>query len=107
VNLSFASKNSTLKVAAIVAMLVAPMVSHAAFSLPVVTGVGCDILNWMKGELAVIIFLIVAVVTIVVGMFARMDWSKILGAVVLYGILQGLATILLSSGAITLPSCFS
>jgi type IV secretory pathway VirB2 component (pilin) len=69
--------------------------------------VGCDILNWMKGELAVIIFLIVAVVTIVVGMFARMDWSKILGAVVLYGILQGLATILLSSGAITLPSCFS
>jgi len=26
--------------------------------------------------------------------------------VILYGILQGLAAILLSSGAITLPSCF-
>jgi type IV secretory pathway VirB2 component (pilin) len=102
-----ATRSSFLKAFALAALLAAPMASHAAFSLPVVTGLGCDILAWMKGELAIIVFLAVTVVTIVVGMFARMDWTKILGVVILYGILQGLATILLSSGAITLPSCFS
>lgn len=93
-------------VIALLVLALIPNVSFAAFTLPIVDGIGCDIVNWMKGELAVLVFLIVCVVTIVIGMFARMDWSRILAVVILYGILQGLAAILLSSGAITLPSCF-
>lgn len=58
------------------------------------SGIGCTIVTWMKGPLAILIFVLVAVVTIIVGMFAKMDWTKILSIVVLFGILQGLATIL-------------
>ena len=93
------------------ALLLLPAVSHAAagsgFSLPFITGIGCDIVKWMKGELAVIVFVLVAVATFVVGLFAKMDWTKILSVVVIYGILQGLIGILLSTNTIQVPSCFS
>jgi hypothetical protein len=49
----------------------------------------------------------VAVATLVIGQFARMDWTKILSLVVIYGILQGLASILLSTNTIQVPSCFT
>ena len=94
---------------AAVILLVLPSLSFAAggFSLPFISGIGCDIVNWMKSELAIIIFLLVAVATFVIGLFAKMDWTKVLSIVVIYGILQGLATILLSTGTVQVPSCFS
>ena len=90
-------------------LLLMPAVSYAAtgFSLPFITGIGCDVVKWMKGELAVIVFLLVAVATFVVGLFAKMDWTKILSIVVIYGILQGMVSILLSTNTIQVPSCFS
>lgn len=87
-------------------LLAVPTAAFAQFSLPIIDGIGCDIVNWMKGPLAIIVFLLVVVATIVIGLFARMDWTKILSVIVLYGVLQGLATILLSSGQINLPACF-
>lgn len=87
-------------------LLALPTAAFAQFSLPIIDGIGCDIVNWMKGPLAIIVFLLVVVATIVIGLFARMDWTKILSVIVLYGVLQGLATILLSSGQINLPACF-
>jgi type IV secretory pathway VirB2 component (pilin) len=74
------------------------------FNLPIISTIGCKIVSWMQGPLSIVIFLLVAVSTIVIGMFAKMDWSKILSIVVLYGILQGLFSIVSSMGAIPLPS---
>lgn len=92
-------------------LLLVPAISYAqsggGFSLPFITGIGCDVVKWMKGELAIIIFLLVAVATFVIGLFSKMDWTKVLSIVVIYGILQGLASILLTTGTIKVPSCFS
>lgn len=89
-------------------LILLPQAAAAAgFSLPFITGIGCDVVRWMKGELAIIIFLLVSVATFVVGLFAKMDWTRILSIVVVYGILQGLASILLSTNTIQVPSCFS
>lgn len=77
------------------ALLALPVFAQSGFdALTGSSGIGCTIVTWMKGPLAILIFVMVAVVTIVVGMFAKMDWTKILSIVVLFGILQGLATIL-------------
>lgn len=94
-----------LKAAAAAALATMPALSFAAFTLPMISGFGCEIVNWMKGELAIIIFLVVAVSTIIIGMFAKMDWTKILSIVILFGILQGLA----AAGAsyFQFPSCFN
>jgi type IV secretory pathway VirB2 component (pilin) len=90
------------------ALVLVPFTAEAAgFSLPFITGIGCDVVRWMKGELAIIVFLLVSVATFVVGLFARMDWTRILSIVVIYGILQGLASILLSTNTVQVPSCFS
>lgn len=68
--------------------------AHAGtFSLPSLTSFVCTLLEWMTGELALGVFLIVVVITFVIGFFAKMDWTKILAVIVLYGILQGLANL--------------
>lgn len=100
-------KKEVLKTLAVAAIGGIPLVASAAISFPAIDGIGCDIVNWMKGPLAIIVFLIVAVVTFVVGMFAKMDWTKILTIVILYGVIQGLAGLATSSGFISLPSCFT
>lgn len=100
-------KKELLKTLAVAAIGGVPLVASAAISFPAIDGIGCDIVNWMKGPLAIIVFLIVTVVTIVVGMFAKMDWTKILTIVILYGVIQGLGGVATSSGYISLPSCFT
>lgn len=100
-------KKEALKTLAVASLGAVPLVASAAISFPAIDGIGCDIVNWMKGPLAIIVFLIVAVVTFVVGMFAKMDWTKILTIVILYGVVQGLAGLATSSGFISLPSCFT
>lgn len=95
------------KSAALIAFASLPMTASAQFALPIVDGVGCDVVNWMRGPLAILVFLIVAVATFVIGLFAKMDWTKILTVVIIYGVLQGLAGLLLANGAIELPACFT
>lgn len=79
----------------------------AAMSLPFIDGIGCNVANWLKGPLAIIVFVIVFIVTLVVGMFAKMDWGKIISVVVIYGLIQGFVSIMLSTGGIQLPGCIS
>lgn len=102
-------KNSSFAKAVLLmaAFLLLPQEVFAqSVQLPMITNIGCKIVSWMQGPLAIVVFLVVAVATIVIGMFAKMDWAKILTVVVLYGILQGLGSFLLSAGFINLPpSC--
>jgi type IV secretory pathway VirB2 component (pilin) len=104
----YANVSRIIVVAAMLLLL--PTMSFAqttGFSLPFITGIGCDIVRWMKGELAVMIFVIVAIATFLIGLFAKMDWTKILSIVIIYGLLQGLIGILLSTNTIQVPSCFN
>lgn len=69
--------------------------AHAAdFGVDGFKELGCDVIAWMMGDLATIIFFIVVILTIVVGFFAKMDWSKILSIIILMGILKGVPTML-------------
>lgn len=74
------------------------------FSLPGFASLGCKIIQWLTGELSVYIFFIVVVCTLLIGFFAKMDWTKILGVIVLMGLLKGLVSLMTGTGFITLPT---
>jgi type IV secretory pathway VirB2 component (pilin) len=76
------------------------------FSLPGFSDLGCKVINWLTGELSVMIFFIIVIVTLLVGFFAKMDWTKILGVIVFFGLLQG-ATKLFSGFITTSISCLA
>lgn len=79
--------------------------AHAALSLPVISGMGCDVFNFFTGELAVWAFILIFAGTLVIGLMARVDFAKLISAVVIFGILQGLGGWLTSSGKISTPAC--
>lgn len=59
------------------------------FSVPGLKALACSIIKWMTGELAVIIFFVVGVATLLVGMMMKMDWAKIVALIVMFGLVQG------------------
>ena len=67
------------------------------FDIPFITGFGCEVIKWMKGPLAIMIFVIVVVATLVIGLMAKMDWSRIISVCVVFGIIIGLGKILANS----------
>lgn len=79
----------------------------AGLSIPFIDGVGCQVANWMKGPLAILVFIVVVISTLVIGLITKMDWGKIISIAIIFGIIQGLVSILLSTGNIQLPSCLA
>lgn len=75
--------------------------SAGGFTLPGFKELGCKVILWLTSELSIMIFFIVVIVTLIVGFFAKMDWTKILGVIVLLGLLKG--TAMLFAGFVTLP----
>jgi type IV secretion system protein TrbC len=67
------------------------------FSVPFINEFGCNIVAWMKGPLAILIFIIVCVATLVIGMIAKMDWARIIQVCVLFGIVIAIGSILSNS----------
>lgn len=84
------------------AMLAGP--AHAqygqGFDVPFITEFGCKVVQWMKGPLAVIVFIMVVVASLVIGMIAKMDWGKLIAVTVIFGVLTGLGGILANSSSI-------
>lgn len=78
-----------------------------SLNIPFIDGVGCQVANWMKGPLAILIFIVVCIATLVIGLITKMDWGRMISVAIVFGIIQGLVTILLSTGSITLPSCLA
>lgn len=74
--------------------------SGSGFQVPFVQDFGCSVVQWLKGPLAILIFVIVVVVTLVMGMIAKMDWGRIISICIIFGILIGLGSILSSSNYI-------
>lgn len=76
-------------------LLLIPHPAHAqSFNVPFLTEFGCEVVRWMRGPLAVLIFIIVVVATFVIGMIAKMDWSRVITIAILFGIVTGLGAIL-------------
>lgn len=78
-----------------------------AFDVPFISGMGCSVANWMKGPLAIMIFVIVCIATLVVGLITKMDWGRMITVAVVFGIIQGFVSLLLSSGRVQLPGCLA
>lgn len=81
-----------LLVLAVLALM--PGAAHAqsnGFSVPFIQDFGCSVVRWMKGPLAILIFVIVIFATLVIGMIAKMDWAKIISVAVIFGIISALA----------------
>jgi len=81
------------------ALLPVPAVA-ADISVPFIQDFGCSVVKWLKGPLAILIFVIVCVVTFVFGMITKMDWGRIITVCILFGVLIGMGSILSSSSYI-------
>jgi type IV secretory pathway VirB2 component (pilin) len=95
----------TLMTAAMVAALlmalpIDAMAQAQGFDIPFITQFGCSVVKWMKGPLAILIFVVVVVATLVIGMIAKMDWSRIISVCVVFGIILGLGGILAGSSMV-------
>jgi len=90
----------TLMIATLVAALLAMMPIEAmaqSFDIPFISQFGCSVVRWMKGPLAILIFVVVVVATLVIGMISKMDWSRIISVCVVFGIIIGLGGVLANS----------
>lgn len=81
--------------------MLTPASAHAAsIDVPFLTDFGCSVVQWLKGPLAILIFIMVCVATLVVGMITKMDWARIITVCVIFGVVIGLGAILSSSSYI-------
>lgn len=90
----------TALTATLVAALLAVMPIDAMaqnFDIPFITQFGCSVVKWMKGPLAILIFVVVVIATLVIGMISKMDWSRIISVCVVFGIIIGLGGVLANS----------
>lgn len=53
---------------------------------------GCSIYNFLTGPLAVWAFILVVVGTLLVGLVAKIDFSKIIVVIVIFALIQGIGT---------------
>lgn len=60
------------------------------FNIPFITNIGCAIVKYMKGPLAIIIFVVVLISTLVIGLIAKMDWGRIVALSVTFGIITAI-----------------
>jgi type IV secretory pathway VirB2 component (pilin) len=81
------------------AMLAGPAHAAASFDVPFINEIGCKVVQWMKGPLAIIVFIIVVAAVLLIGMIAKMDWGKLIAVTVIFGILTGLGGILANSSS--------
>lgn len=65
-----------------------------------VTNFGCMIVQWLKGPLAILIFVLVCVITLVFGMITKMDWGRIISVCIIFGIVISIGSLLTSTGFI-------
>lgn len=90
----------TVATATLIAALLTAMPLEAmaqSFDIPFITQFGCSVVKWMKGPLAILIFVVVVVATLVIGMISKMDWSRIISVCVVFGIIIGLGGVLANS----------
>ena len=83
-----------------IAMLLPGSAHAAGIQVPFIQEFGCSVVQWLKGPLAILIFVMVCVVTFVFGMITKMDWGRIITVCILFGVLIGMGSILSGSNYI-------
>lgn len=81
--------------------------AQSTFNIDFIDKIGCNIVKWMKGPLAVLIFIVVIIAVLIVGLIAKMDWARIITVAVVFGIVQGIFVILATTGIIIPSGCTS
>ena len=82
-------------------LVLAPSSAHAqSIQVPFIQEFGCSVVQWLKGPLAILIFILVCVATLVIGMITKMDWARIITVCVIFGILISIGAILGNSSYI-------
>lgn len=92
-----------LSIFAAAVMLLLPEAAYAqagGFEVPFISEFGCWVVQWMKGPLAVLVFIIVVVATLVIGMITKMDWGRIVTVSVIFGLVVAIGGILARSSYI-------
>lgn len=87
----------------LVLIALAPTAAHAqsgSLSVPFIQDFGCSVVQWLKGPLAILIFILVCVATLVIGMITKMDWARIITVCVIFGVLVSIGSILSNSSYI-------
>lgn len=83
---------------------------ESLIKLDFIDKIGCGIVLFMQSTLAPIVLALVIVSAIVIGMISKVDWSKIITVLILFGILMGIGKILstaVESGSVKMPSCIT
>jgi type IV secretory pathway VirB2 component (pilin) len=87
-------------VALFAVLALTPASAHAQqIQVPFIQEFGCSVVQWLKGPLAILVFILVCVATLVIGMITKMDWARIITVCVLFGLV-------VSSGAVLASSSF-
>lgn len=94
---SFASLLTILGLAFLLLVPEAAHASGAGFEVPFISDFGCKVVQWMKGPLAVLIFIMVIIATLVIGMITKMDWGRVITVSVLFGLIVAAGGILANS----------
>lgn len=71
----------------------------ASFSIPFLNSLGCQLYSFFTGSLAIWAFILIAAGVLLIGMLAKIDFAKLVGIVVIFGIIQGLGNLLASSSS--------
>ena len=100
------SEWALMQLLCVLAMVAIPLDSYAQFAggglnLSFVDNIACKVITWMKGPLAVMIFVIICVATLVIGMISKMDWSRIISVCVIFGIVVSIGSIVAGSNMVS------
>jgi type IV secretion system protein TrbC len=85
---------------ALLALLPTSAHAQSQLQVPFIQEFGCSVVQWLKGPLAILIFILVCVATLVIGMITKMDWARIITVCVIFGILISIGAILGNSSYI-------
>lgn len=92
-------KSNYIAAAALMAGESAFAQSTSTFTIPFLNQLGCQLFSFFTGSLAIWAFILIAASVLLIGMIAKVDFAKLIGVVVIFGIIQGLGTLLANSSS--------
>lgn len=66
------------------------MAQSNKLQIPFLDDMGCSLLNFFTGSLAIWAFVLVTVGILVIGLIAKIDFAKLISLVVIFGLIQGI-----------------
>jgi type IV secretory pathway VirB2 component (pilin) len=100
-NKAVAERRAKLVAASLLALAgTASAQSGSALDTAMLGNFGCAIYNFLTGPLAIWAFILVLVGTLLVGLIAKIDFSKIIVVVVVFALIQAIGTYVMSMDSV-------